>query len=151
MKKKTNTYMLAIPKPCHENWNKMTPNEKGRFCNQCSKTVIDFSTMNDREIVQLIETDTSKICGHFRSNQLNRSLENYQIRAIRSFYPLPQLLSGLLLLGTPSCNFSQTEKSKTENIILGEIAVAENPTTDSTINIISGQLIDSLTSDLGIR
>lgn len=151
MKNKPTIYSLTVPKPCHENWNEMTPNEKGRFCNQCSKTVIDFSKMSDRAIVQLIETSTSKICGHFCSNQLSRPLENYQIRRILSFYPLPQLLSGLLLLGTPSCNFSQTDKTKTTELSyekIGKVKIGEKNVTDSTKNnIISGQLIDSITSE----
>jgi len=37
---------LSIPEPCHENWHQMTPTEQGRFCNACSKEVVDFSMMN---------------------------------------------------------------------------------------------------------
>ena len=32
-----------IPEPCHENWNKMTPQEQGRHCAVCSKVVVDFT------------------------------------------------------------------------------------------------------------
>jgi hypothetical protein len=41
---------LQVPVPCHEDWDKMTDAEKGRFCSSCQKTVIDFSKMSDREI-----------------------------------------------------------------------------------------------------
>ena len=34
---------ITIPTPCHENWNEMTPNEMGRHCTVCSKTVKDFT------------------------------------------------------------------------------------------------------------
>ena len=33
---------ITIPKPCNKDWNSMSPNKKGRFCNSCSKTVIDL-------------------------------------------------------------------------------------------------------------
>jgi len=41
---------IRIPKPCHEDWATMTPNEQGRHCNACYKTVVDFSSMTDEEV-----------------------------------------------------------------------------------------------------
>ena len=68
---KTN-YSISIPKPCHEDWSKMTPNEKGRFCQSCSKTVVDFSKMNVEEIQDYIHKNKNeRICGHINQNQLN--------------------------------------------------------------------------------
>ncbi len=37
---------LSIPKPCHEDWAAMTPNEQGRHCAVCAKTVTDFTQMS---------------------------------------------------------------------------------------------------------
>jgi hypothetical protein len=36
-------FQLQIPEPCHEDWNKMTPVHKGRFCDSCEKAVVDFT------------------------------------------------------------------------------------------------------------
>lgn len=59
-------YKLTIPKPCNENWNKMTPDEKGRFCSSCSKTVVDFTKKSTKEIQDyLIEKNGQRVCGHF--------------------------------------------------------------------------------------
>ena len=41
---------LTIPEPCHESWNSITSAEKGKFCNACRKTVVDFTAMGDREL-----------------------------------------------------------------------------------------------------
>lgn len=42
---------ITIPKPCDEKWESMTPQEKGRFCAVCSKTVRDFTNDSDDEIL----------------------------------------------------------------------------------------------------
>nr|WP_322623158.1 hypothetical protein [uncultured Flavobacterium sp.] len=62
---------LTIPKPCHENWEGMTPEDKGRFCSMCQKTVIDFTEMAPAEIGHFFEEHKGqKICGRFRDDQL---------------------------------------------------------------------------------
>ena len=66
---------LTIPQPCQESWNEMTPVEKGAYCNSCCKTVINFSQMNDREIINYFEQQNgAPTCGRFSRNQLNRPL-----------------------------------------------------------------------------
>lgn len=63
---------ITIPKPCNENWNSMSPNEKGRFCDSCNKTVVDFTKMNDPEIRKYFIENSGKerVCGHFKSSQV---------------------------------------------------------------------------------
>lgn len=64
---------INIPEPCHEDWNTMTPKDKGRHCAVCSKTVIDFTKATDEHIITTLENE-SKLCGRFKSNQLNRDI-----------------------------------------------------------------------------
>jgi hypothetical protein len=68
------TLQLQVPKPCHENWNNMTNQEKGRFCSSCQKMVVDFSLMSDQQIINYFSNQTGKICGRLHTNQLNRTL-----------------------------------------------------------------------------
>ncbi|WP_425075772.1 carboxypeptidase-like regulatory domain-containing protein [Psychroserpens sp. S379A] len=64
---------IDIPKPCHEDWTKMTPKEKGRHCASCKKTVYDFTNKTDESIVKTFISD-GKVCGRFKVSQLNREL-----------------------------------------------------------------------------
>ncbi|MWB95022.1 hypothetical protein GON26_11650 [Flavobacterium sp. GA093] len=64
---------ISIPEPCHEKWSEMTPTEKGRFCSNCQKNVVDFTKSSDREI--LLEYNRNEnLCGQFRASQLDRTL-----------------------------------------------------------------------------
>lgn len=67
---------LSIPTPCHEDWNKMKPNEQGRFCGSCAKTVVDFSVMTDAQLIFYFENlKNENVCGRVYPDQLNRAIE----------------------------------------------------------------------------
>ena len=63
---------VSINKPCHENWDAMTPNEQGSFCLACQKTVVDFSNKTTAEIKSFFNSiaTTEKVCGRFKEDQL---------------------------------------------------------------------------------
>lgn len=64
---------VSIPEPCHENWTKMTPTTKGKFCSVCTKDVVDFTSKSDEEIVKY-NLKYKNVCGRFYSSQLDRKL-----------------------------------------------------------------------------
>ena len=67
---------LSVPKPCHEDWDAMTPVDKGKFCGSCQKQVVDFSNMSDREVAVFFKKpSTGSVCGRFMTDQLERDLE----------------------------------------------------------------------------
>lgn len=62
---------VSVPKPCNEDWNTMSPEGLGRFCNVCTKTVTDFTGMTATEIQSYLLTNSGKqICGRFKTEQL---------------------------------------------------------------------------------
>jgi hypothetical protein len=64
---------LSIPQPCHEDWQKMTPSQQGRFCNACAKQVVDFTNMSDTEVLHyFLDKKGEKVCGRMYPDQLNR-------------------------------------------------------------------------------
>lgn len=68
-------FQIKIADPCHENWDAMTQQDKGRFCASCQKTVVDFSNMSDRQIADFFKKPEGAVCGRFYSDQLERTIE----------------------------------------------------------------------------
>ncbi len=71
---------LTIAEPCHENWDGMTPVEKGKFCGSCQKQVVDFSDMSDRQVAEFFKkpilslSKGGSVCGRFMNDQLDREI-----------------------------------------------------------------------------
>jgi hypothetical protein len=67
---------------CAENWDKMNPTEKGKFCEVCTKEVIDFTTLSKNEIIAVFKKNNYQaLCARAYSTQLSTiyfedSLEN---------------------------------------------------------------------------
>ncbi|MDB5197392.1 MAG: hypothetical protein JWP88_1763 [Flaviaesturariibacter sp.] len=90
---------LSIKEPCHENWNAMTPTQKGSYCASCCKEVIDFTDMNDTQLAQFFKKPAGSVCGRFRSEQLEQEfiMPRKQLPWIRYFFQiaLPAFLFSL--------------------------------------------------------
>jgi hypothetical protein len=68
-------FQLSIPKPCNEDWERMTATEQGRFCNACAKEVVDFSKMSDKEVLNYFFTiKDQNVCGRALPTQLERDI-----------------------------------------------------------------------------
>ncbi|GAA3983872.1 hypothetical protein [Mucilaginibacter dorajii] len=61
---------ITIPTPCHEVWHAMQLVDSGRYCQSCCKTVTDFTTMTNTEIINYFSYHTN-VCGKFAPFQLN--------------------------------------------------------------------------------
>lgn len=67
---------LKLDNHCEEKWDNMKPNEKGNYCNLCSKNVIDFTKLNQVEISEIVKKSGNKICARLTHSQLNSPLLN---------------------------------------------------------------------------
>lgn len=114
---------ISIPKPCNENWDKMTPNNNGKYCDVCKLTVVDFTSMNDDEIQNYL-VNKSYVCGRFDCSQIN-SKTNNRLAAMKSkaehiAYPLLRYfiltLFALPLFISSCINRSSKEKAKGINV-----------------------------------
>jgi hypothetical protein len=102
-------YKIQIPKPCNENWNEMTPTQKGMFCSNCKKEVINYEHYSNFQLAKTI-SNSEGICGRFTIEQLDFELETNK----NNYFQRIGLAFGIssLLLSTPI--FSQTQKPKVE-------------------------------------
>lgn len=92
--KHENLFKIYIPEPCHEDWNKMTPNQQGAYCKVCAKTVVDFSNKSDKEIEKfLLDNLDNKVCGRFRVNQL---ADNKELHAGKNRLQFPGYLQPVM-------------------------------------------------------
>lgn len=64
-------FQLNFENTCTENWNTMPSHEKGKFCNLCSKSVIDFTGSSREEILSYLKANKNT-CGKMSSNQLKQ-------------------------------------------------------------------------------
>lgn len=100
---------LTIPEPCHENWQQMTPNEQGRHCMSCQKTVVDFTLMSDQEVLHYISRASSAVCGRFNNDQLNKTYAEKKIKPSLTFrYAWNMMVAAFLLTG----NVALAQKKK---------------------------------------
>src|SRR3954466_11261870 len=89
---------VSVPQPCHESWDAMTPQEQGRFCASCAKTVIDFSQMSDTQVLNYLSQSKGRLCGRFAQDQIERPLvpvnkEKKKIWWMAALMPLTLLLN----------------------------------------------------------
>ncbi|TDD99096.1 carboxypeptidase-like regulatory domain-containing protein [Flavobacterium sandaracinum] len=102
-------YTIQIPNPCTENWNTMTPTERGKFCSNCKKEVINYQYYSNNQLFKSLNND-EKICGRFSPYQINIELKATKTNPL---YQLGLFLGfSSLLLSTPV--YSQNGKSKME-------------------------------------
>jgi hypothetical protein len=115
-------FHITIPKPCHENWDKMTPHEKGRFCSVCSKTVRDFSHSSKEEIIWEVGRSPESICGRVPVTHISQIIQ-YRRNSISGIKLLGSVLAFLGLNGV----FLQ--KSIAQNIIISDSSVSHSTDT----------------------
>ena len=82
-----------IPKPCTEDWDKMTPEEQGRHCKKCAKTVYDVKDWSDQKVLKTYEQNNNSLCIRVPAERVsiqplhpNRTWRYYLIALLASFW-----------------------------------------------------------------
>ena len=125
---------LSIQKPCHEEWNNMTPTQKGAFCGSCQKEVQDFSETSLEEAASYIINNPgtcAKLPSHFLQKPV--LLISRKRRIQFSFFICILLFFGTLLT---SCSNDQQATPPTVE--------PTQKTTPAPIQEIQQQLIDTI-------
>jgi hypothetical protein len=120
---------ISIPEPCNQNWNQMQPNEKGRYCDTCKLTVVDFTKMSNEEIKSYL-LNKSYVCGRFDCTQIGTShLNTLESLIVKSknikFLPLRFLavaVASLLLLFYGCVGGRKTREERLPHKLMGAVA-----------------------------
>ena len=134
-----NKIHIAIPTPCHENWEQMTPSDKGRFCASCQKTVHDFTQSSDRQIAEFLKSHNNT-CGRFNRSQLNRNLIVAKDKTPSWFAVSAAVLSFLSL--DSNRLVAQTSPANTEQHYTENNGEREHNTVTNNITV-TGLVLDS--------
>jgi hypothetical protein len=136
---------IQVPKPCAEDWQTMLPNQAGKFCSNCQKTVVDFTQMSPTDLKDFFLKSQGKVCGRFLNTQLYEPTANSPKK--NSWY-------GAFLATLPGTSLLQTETTKAHTLI--EQNEIKPPSKKSSPNIqskqsekftVSGVVLDSVTKE----
>lgn len=131
-----------IPQPCYEDWNAMTAKEKGRHCDVCAKVVVDFTKMNDAEIIDYLqEHQNQRTCGHFRNEQLYQSEKlEINLATIPTNLPFRKYFAVALVIAFASFGLVSCKNHKAETV--GIMVAMDSTQTIQTIdsNSVEGEI-----------
>lgn len=119
---------ISINKPCHEDWSKMTPNDKGAFCAVCTKDVMDFSKKTVEEIKAFFSKPIKgKVCGRFKEEQLEEiSFESFLERF--AGYRLSKKVLVIVALSFASWFMGASDLQAQTSIKMGKVAPVKTHT-----------------------
>jgi hypothetical protein len=123
----------------------MTPSLKGRQCDTCSKTVVDFTVMNNQQIIDTL-TKGDKICGMFtRTQLLNINQTNIVAELNKASWWKRIAVAATILWSISACkNPVLGEPLVTHQIVINKNGVETSPAIADSVTyiIITGKVLD---------
>jgi hypothetical protein len=94
---------------CSQEWENMPDHDAGKYCNACSKPVLDFTDWSRSEIIGYFKS-YPKTCGMFKREDVDTSIIPVNYPSVRK----PMFILGLVtFLGIHSEGFAQSTPVKT--------------------------------------
>lgn len=117
---------IQIQTPCSEDWNAMTPNEKGSFCQSCAKDVLDLTKMSNTEIHSVIlQNEHQSICTRIQNTQLDSLNLEYERWSRGTRYHMQRAMVASLLIVFGLTLFSCTNHQQEEQIRITQKKLTE--------------------------
>ncbi len=139
-------FKLKIENPCRTNWETMSPRDKGRFCESCSKTVVDFTSVSDVQLIKILQTKTAKVCGRFSPEQVDRFFVSQPSTFCYATYATTFSLLSIVFLPQNSVAQQMEPKTEVREMIYGKYVLdeAQNPIDSQIVTalIIKGEVIE---------
>jgi TonB family protein len=134
---------VSIVEPCPANWEHMQIKLHARHCDQCDKSVIDFTQKSRAEIITyLIENPNGSVCG--RMNQQQFDIKEEDLPELISILSQPRFRANAFLIlavvcsslfyscETDSNGVKTIEKPKIERQTIDPVAKQKNHSVENT-------------------
>ena len=115
---------VAIFEPCPANWEKMQIKLDVRHCDQCDKSVVDFTKKSRAEIITyLIENPNGSVCG--RMNQQQFDIKEEDLPELISILSQPRFRANAFLILAVVCSslFYSCETASTGKKTIGKMKI----------------------------
>lgn len=142
-------YYLEIKEPCHESWEKMSPTDKGKFCAACEKEVIDFTKINDRDVLSTLKNVKGNICGRIQQQRLNHAIDIENSKS--TFKNVKQFAASFLLLNFVLDSSGLKAQNVSDTVVINDTRWKGQPEvikTGNTEKIIRGTIRDEQTGEI---
>src|SRR4051794_32521975 len=73
MSKKSVLDAMRVSRPCSEDWDQMTGNDRVRFCSHCAKDVNNISEMTPKQAVRLARASGGNICIRYKYDPVTKA------------------------------------------------------------------------------
>jgi hypothetical protein len=143
--------LIHIPKPCHEDWGTMTPEDRGRHCAVCDKVVRDFVGMELNVIQAELQKANDKVCGRLDSENVFTEplkelvLVKYPVERLRVFVLAFVLVFGVEVWGVSKVE-AQTVQPEIEKLQSSDVLATAVLDSNSHLRI-SGKVEDVYTRE----
>ncbi|AKQ46941.1 hypothetical protein TH63_16950 [Rufibacter radiotolerans] len=125
----------------------MTPQFQGRFCQNCQKTVVDFTQMSDAEVVEWLGKETGNTCGRFSHTQIEKPLILISGYRQSHIWKTASLVLAAWLSAKPvKADISPQVTATFQTSTTGLKVEPKKEPADSTI-IIKGKVVDGATQE----
>ncbi|TKC10233.1 hypothetical protein FA048_08535 [Pedobacter polaris] len=133
---------LVLTNPCSENWNEMQPAKAGRFCDQCTKHIIDLTAKTDTELIDFFKNKKANVCGRLLSTQLNRELTVPRQRP-NWYWLMPIALGVSIFSPLKSLGFTPIISQNGNNPLpRNSSSQQSNLVEDPIVDIVKGKVVD---------
>lgn len=147
---------IHIPEPCSENWNEMTPTQKGAFCQKCALDVHDFTNKSGNEIRDILALNIgSRVCGRIENTQLmelNSNFEAWKMNNERS-YQRAWIFTLFIVFGLTLFSCEEDDGSVIEKMqLVGQQIILDQEARFEGDTIVAGQvMVDEVNVDNAIE
>lgn len=132
---------LILTNPCSENWDEMPLTKSGRFCDNCTKHIVDLTSKTDLELINFFKKKKDNVCGRLLSTQLNRELVMPPQKA-NWYWLMPFALGASILSPISSMAFKPAIMKNVNDLSNNYLANQANFVGHPLLEVIKGNVVD---------